>query len=203
MCTHFHFLVVKDPPFLVAESGYGSFTLPIEVYFRNEDEPKKVRFEYYLLLPNLNDPPINQIRSEFLTFQNPSKKFQQKFLKAGGSTKGEILEERKCEKMKKKVGVSSSNSGDSDMSNNSESGMDETPAKMGNTISPNTWDSGDLIKLKKQINSLQDLQQMREMVNIIVQTALYTLNGSTFDFDLCKLDDTTLTKLVKCIKPTC
>jgi len=72
----------------VSESGYGSFNLPVEVYFRNKDEPKKVRFEYDLLLPNLNDPPINQIRSECLTFQNPSEEFRQKLLKAGGVVSG-------------------------------------------------------------------------------------------------------------------
>ena len=201
MYVLFHFLVVKDPPFLVAESGYGSFMLPIEVYFRNEDEPKKVRFEYYLLLPNLNDPPINQIHSKFLTFQNLSKDFQQKLLKAGGSTsenpspaihptekkrvplppvveppkrsasvvgldsdstkKKKKLEKTKGEKKKEKVGTSNSDSSDRDMSSDSESGMDEAPLKMGNTISPNTWVSGALNKLKKQIDSLQDLQQIR------------------------------------------
>ena len=238
----FPFLVVKDPPFQVAESGYGSFMLPVEVYFRNKDEPKKVRFEYDLLLPNLNDPPINQIRSECLTFQNPSEEFRQKLLKAGGSISGgpppalpptekkqaplppvikppkrsapgvgldsdstkkkKKLEKSKGEKKKKKVGSSSSDSSDSDTSSDSESGMDETPAKRGKTISPNTWDTGALKKLHKQLNSLQDPQQLQEIVNIIEQTALYTLTASTFDFDLCKLDDTTLTKLVKFIEPT-
>ena len=238
----FHFLVVKVPPFLVAESGYGSFMLPIEVYFRNEDEPKKVRFEYDLLLPNLNDPPINQIRSEFLNFPNPSKELQRKLLEAGGSICGgplpaplpakkkrvplppvvgppkrsalvvgleddstkkkKKLEKMKGEKKKKKVGSSSSDSSDSDTTSDSESGMDETPAKKGKMISPNTWVTGALKKLHKQLNSLRDHQQMQEMVNIVQQTALYTLTGSTFDFDLRMLDDSTLTKLTKCIEPT-
>lgn len=234
--------VVKDPPFQVAESGYGSFMLPVEVYFRNKDEPKKVRFEYDLLLPNLNDPPINQIRSECLTFQNPSEEFRQKLLKAGGVISGgppdvgkerskipqlppppsavkpqkraggglenempkkkKRAEKTKGEKRKKKAGSSSSDSSDSDSSSDSETG-DEAPMKKTNKkSSPNTWDTGALKRLHKQLNSLQDPQQLQEIVNIIEQTGLYNLTASTFDFDLCKLDDTTLTKLVKFVEPT-
>ena len=88
MLQTYMYTVVKEPPYQVSESGYGSFMLPVEVFFRNKDEPKKVRFEYDLLLPNLNDPPINQIRSECLTFQNPSEEFRQKLLKAGGVSSG-------------------------------------------------------------------------------------------------------------------
>lgn len=214
--------------------------LPVEVHFRNKDEPKKVRFEYDLLLPNLNDPPINQIRSECLTFQNPSEEFRQKLLKAGGVVSGgppgvtdkkpqiapaagmktqqkrpgggldgepipkkkKRTEKGKGEKRKKKVGSSSSESSDSDSSSDSESGMEEAPMKKGNKkSSPNTWDTGALKRLHKQLNSLQDPQQLQEIVNIIEQTGLYNLTASTFDFDLCKLDDTTLTKLVKFVEP--
>ena len=79
-CFSFY-AAVKEPPYQVSESGYGSFNLPIEVVFRNKEEPRKVVFEYDLLLPNLDDPPINQMRSECLTFQNPSEEFRQKLLK--------------------------------------------------------------------------------------------------------------------------
>lgn len=234
--------MIKDPPFQVAESGYGSFMLPVEVYFRNKDEPKKVRFEYDLLLPNLNDPPINQIRSECLTFQNPSEEFRQKLLIAGGAVSGgppdagkerkppplapptiktqkrpgsggldnelpkkkKRAEKGKGEKRKKKAGSSSSDSSDSDSSSDSESGIEEAPTmkKANKKSSPNSWDTGALKRLHKQLNSLQDPQQLQEIVNIIEQTGLYNLTASTFDFDLCKLDDTTLTKLVKFVEPT-
>ena len=56
--------------------------------------------------------------------------------------------------------------------------------------------------LYKQLNSLQDPQQLQEIVNIIEQTGLYNLTASTFDFDLCKLDDGTLSKLLKFVEPT-
>lgn len=227
------FSVVKEPPYQVSESGYGSFMLPVEVHFRNKDEPKKVRFEYDLLLPNLNDPPINQIRSECLTFQNPSEEFRQKLLKAGGVVsggppivdKGGMQKKRpagtglesempKTKKKKTKTikkikgGMSSSESSEeSDSSSDSESIGDDAPVttKKGSANkkhSPNSWDTSALKRLHKQLNSLQDPQQLQEIVNIIEQTGLFNLTASTFDFDLCKLDDTTLDKLVKFVEPT-
>ena len=266
--------VVKDPPFQVSESGYGSFNLPVEVYFRNKDEPKKVKFDYDLLLPNLNDPPINQIRSECLTFQNPSEEFRQKLLKAGGvvsngppvpvgdkpktplptpavpalsnnsapiaasianntapppnlpppasklKRSGSSLEgesapkkkkktEGKMKEKKKRTNSSSSESSESDSSSEaSNSGNEEEAAmvtklpKNAKKSSPNNWDTPSLKRLHKQLNSLQDPQQLQEIVNIIEQTGLYNLTASTFDFDLCKLDDQTLSKLSKFVEPS-
>ena len=63
--------------------------------------------------------------------------------------------------------------------------------------SPNTWDTAALKRLHKHLNSLQDPQRLQEIVNIIEQTGQYNLTQSTFDFDLCKLDDHTLSKLSK------
>ena len=239
--------VIKEPPYQVSESGYGSFNLPVEVFFRNKDEPKKVRFEYDLLLPNLNDPPINQIRSECLTFQNPSEEFRQKLLKAGGVVSGgpapalsekppkpqpqpptqkkrpatgldsEVPKKKKPkleggkvkgDKKKKKTGSSSSDSSESDTSSDSDSGTEEAPmlaskkTSGGKKHSPNSWDTTSLKRLHKQLNSLQDPQQLQEIVNIIEQTGLFNLTASTFDFDLCKLDDSTLNKLEKFVEPT-
>ena len=237
-----YFAVVKEPPYQVAESGYGSFMLPVEVYFRNKDEPKKVRFEYDLLLPNLNDPPISQIRSECLTFQNPSEEFRQKLVKSGGIISGgppvapekkpqvgsagmqkkrpggeldsEIPKKKKKleggkqkgERKKKKAGSSSSESSDSDSSSESESGGDEGIVSSKKSSSKkqtsNTWNTTELKRLHKQLNSLQDPQQLQDIVNIIEQTGLYNLTASTFDFDLCKLDNDTLDKLRKFVEPT-
>ena len=211
---------MKDPPYQVSESGYGSFNLPVEVYFRNKDEPKKVRFEYDLLLPNLNDPPINQIRSECLTFQNPSEEFKQKLVKAGGITTGtatgqkvkrpaEVEPPRKKKKPDtkgKKIRKGSDSSG-SDSSSDSDS--DEQAPAPPKTTKPgatkkttNTWDTSSLKMMHKHLNSLQDPQQLQEIVNIIEQTGQYNLTASTFDFDLCKLDDHTLSKLKRFMEPS-
>ncbi|KAI1888310.1 hypothetical protein AGOR_G00183700 [Albula goreensis] len=76
--------VCKDPPYKVEESGYAGFILPIEVYFKNKEEPKKVRFDYDLFLHLEGHPPVNHLRCEKLTFNNPTDEFRRKLLKAGG-----------------------------------------------------------------------------------------------------------------------
>ncbi|KAM9329650.1 protein ENL [Gastrophryne carolinensis] len=74
----------KEPPYRVEESGYAGFILPIEVYFKNKEEPKKVCFAYDLFLNLEGNPPVNHLRCEKLTFNNPTKEFLKKLLKAGG-----------------------------------------------------------------------------------------------------------------------
>lgn len=76
--------VCKDPPYKIEESGYAGFILPIEVYFKNKEEPKKVRFDYDLFLHLEGHPPVNHLRCEKLTFNNPTEEFRRKLLKAGG-----------------------------------------------------------------------------------------------------------------------
>ncbi|NXN95795.1 AF9 protein, partial [Rhinopomastus cyanomelas] len=76
--------VCKDPPYKVEESGYAGFILPIEVYFKNKEEPKKIRFDYDLFLHLEGHPPVNHLRCEKLTFNNPTEEFRRKLLKAGG-----------------------------------------------------------------------------------------------------------------------
>ncbi|XP_068090514.1 protein AF-9 isoform X4 [Hyperolius riggenbachi] len=80
----FYLGVCKDPPYKVEESGYAGFILPIEVYFKNKEEPKKVRFDYDLFLHLEGHPPVNHLRCEKLTFNNPTEEFRRKLLKAGG-----------------------------------------------------------------------------------------------------------------------
>ncbi|XP_047443633.1 protein ENL isoform X2 [Mugil cephalus] len=76
--------VCKEPPYKVEESGYAGFLMPIEVYFKNREEPKKVCFNYDLFLNLEGNPPVNHLRCEKLTFNNPTKEFRRKLLKAGG-----------------------------------------------------------------------------------------------------------------------
>ncbi|XP_028907528.1 protein ENL isoform X3 [Ornithorhynchus anatinus] len=76
--------VCKEPPYKVEESGYAGFIMPIEVYFKNKEEPKKVCFTYDLFLNLEGNPPVNHLRCEKLTFNNPTKDFRRKLLKAGG-----------------------------------------------------------------------------------------------------------------------
>ncbi|XP_007550990.1 protein ENL isoform X1 [Poecilia formosa] len=76
--------VCKEPPYKVEESGYAGFIMPIEVYFKNKEEPKKVIFNYDLFLNLEGNPPVNHLRCEKLTFNNPTKEFRKKLIKAGG-----------------------------------------------------------------------------------------------------------------------
>ncbi|XP_078280120.1 protein ENL isoform X2 [Rhinoraja longicauda] len=76
--------VCKEPPYKVEESGYAGFIMPIDVYFKNKEEPKKVCFTYDLFLNLEGNPPVNHLRCEKLTFNNPTKEFRRKLVKAGG-----------------------------------------------------------------------------------------------------------------------
>ncbi|XP_046400558.1 protein ENL isoform X1 [Ischnura elegans] len=75
--------VIKEPPYCLKESGYAGFNLPIDVYFKNKDEPKKVRYYYDLHLQN-SGPPISNIKREKYTFSNPSEDFRRKLIRGGG-----------------------------------------------------------------------------------------------------------------------
>jgi len=75
--------VCKEPPYKVSETGYGSFNLPVEVYFRNKEEPRKYRLEYDLTLQLVGMPPYNFTKVELLTFLNPSEDFEKKLIKGG------------------------------------------------------------------------------------------------------------------------
>ncbi|KTF81991.1 hypothetical protein cypCar_00015690, partial [Cyprinus carpio] len=77
--------VCKEPPYKVEESGYAGFLMPIEVYFKNKEEPKKVCFNYDLFLNLEGNPPVNHLRCEKLTFNNPTHEFRRKLVKAGGA----------------------------------------------------------------------------------------------------------------------
>ena len=78
------FLVLKDPPYTVAEAGYGSFLFPVEIHFKNKEEPRKLQFNYDLVLPACGSLPIDNIRSEALTFTNPTEEFRKKLVRGGG-----------------------------------------------------------------------------------------------------------------------
>ena len=75
---------IKDPPYKLDESGYGSFELKIEVCFKTKDEPRRVHFTYDLFLPLSGYPPVTSVRTEALTFTHPTEDFMRKLVKGGG-----------------------------------------------------------------------------------------------------------------------
>lgn len=74
--------VLKEPPFMVKESGYAGFIIPIEIYLRNKDEPKKFQISYDLHLQP-SGPPINKVIRHVEVIRNPSEDFRKKLLKGG------------------------------------------------------------------------------------------------------------------------
>ena len=60
--------------------------MPILVFFKTKEEPKKLQFIYDLYL-SLDGKPINNIRCERLTFHNPPEDFCQKLFKGGATIK--------------------------------------------------------------------------------------------------------------------
>lgn len=75
-------LVVKEPPYSLRTSGYAGFKLPIEIYLKNNQEPKRIKFNYDLHLQP-NGPPIHIVQKEKYTFFNPSEEFRSRLLKGG------------------------------------------------------------------------------------------------------------------------
>ncbi|XP_063830114.1 protein AF-9 [Ostrinia nubilalis] len=70
--------VVKEPPFSIKESGYAGFIFPIEIYLKNKDEPKKIKFTYDFTLQQ-----CGFLKDRYI-FQNPNDEFKKKLLKGGG-----------------------------------------------------------------------------------------------------------------------
>lgn len=54
------------------------------LFFLRQEEPKKVFFNYDLFLNLEGNPPVNHLRCEKLTFNNPTQEFRRKLIKAGG-----------------------------------------------------------------------------------------------------------------------
>ncbi|XP_058137982.1 protein ENL isoform X3 [Dasypus novemcinctus] len=93
--------VCKEPPYKVEESGYAGFIMPIEVHFKTKEEPRKVCFTYDLFLNLEGNPPVNHLRCEKLTFNNPTTEFRWKLLRAGGDANKESSKASKPHKAAK------------------------------------------------------------------------------------------------------
>ncbi|XP_015586233.1 protein AF-9 [Cephus cinctus] len=73
--------VLREPPYIVKESGYAGFVIPIYVHLKNKDEPKRFQINYDLVLQH--GPAINNVIRHTQTFFNPSDDFRRKLLKGG------------------------------------------------------------------------------------------------------------------------
>ena len=177
------------------ESGYGSFNMRIEVFFRNKEDLKSQMFEYDLLLPNSQDPPINQLRSETLTFQSPNEEFRARLIKGGGiplsEAKSKPAKEKRTEKIDDKA-IKRPKIDTVEKPHKKRTSQWDESEKMDVS---NSWDTSTLKTLHKQLNNISDTNKLQQIVNVVESTGHYTLTKTTFDFDLCKLDPPCLNKL--------
>ncbi|XP_019870076.1 protein AF-9 [Aethina tumida] len=74
--------VIKNPPYSIKESGYAGFSLPIDIYLKNNQEPKRVKANYDLYLQD-SGPPVSRVQKEHYTFTNLSDEFKNRLLKGG------------------------------------------------------------------------------------------------------------------------
>ena len=209
-----HLAVVKVPPFQVAQSGSSSFTLPIKVYIRNNNKITKTVFEYNLILPSSNVSCVNRIRMECLTLTNSNDDFQHMKFCAGGShsdhpfplslpekKQGNRPFEMKWNERKKMPHTCSDSFNIWQEDSDVDGEMDEEPSGKDNAIlQRSSWGIDDLRKLHKHLNSLQDCAQRQQVVDIIISAGQQTITELKFEFDVCKLDDMTLTKLANASK---
>ncbi|XP_017766615.1 PREDICTED: protein AF-9 [Eufriesea mexicana] len=76
--------VLKEPPFVIKESGYAGFEIPIHIYFKNKDEGcKKIEILYDLDLQT-SGPAITNVMRHTEIITNPSEEFKRKLLRGGG-----------------------------------------------------------------------------------------------------------------------
>lgn len=213
---------MKEPPYVVKESGYAGFELPVEVYFKNREEPKKITFEYDLFL-NMDDS-VSNTRREKLTFKNPSPDFKKRLLKAGGEliTSSSVVNSgndpsARARQRKNSSDDQSERSFASTSGRTSEKGDGRSSAADNNNNSNSTSSSSkrlkkshddtksdkehaELYSLKSKLSRLKDRSLIQKVVDEIASSSSYN-NGSvqitdtSFDFDLMKLDAATVSKL--------
>lgn len=81
--------MIKEPPYILKESGYAGFILPIDIYFKCRDETKKVTYTYDLNLQTTGT--FTNMETKTHMFKNPSDEFRRKLLKGGGQS---VMNER-------------------------------------------------------------------------------------------------------------
>lgn len=92
--------VVREPPYIVKESGYAGFNFPIDIYLRNSGEPKKIKFNYDLNLQQ-SGPAILKVQKEKYVFSSLNEDFKHRLLKGGGVVS---KEESYCNDKKQWIG---------------------------------------------------------------------------------------------------
>ncbi|XP_014216056.1 protein AF-9 [Copidosoma floridanum] len=74
--------VIKEPPYCLTESGYAGFDIPIHVYLKNKNEPKRFDILYNLNL-DTSTPTVSHRSLHNEVIVNPTEEFRKKLLKGG------------------------------------------------------------------------------------------------------------------------
>ncbi|XP_017883467.1 protein AF-9 [Ceratina calcarata] len=76
--------ILKDPPFVIKQSGYAGFEIPIHIYLKNKDDGNKRIEILYDLNLQTSGPAYTNVIKHIETISNPSDEFRRKLLKGGG-----------------------------------------------------------------------------------------------------------------------
>ncbi|KAG6448933.1 protein ENL isoform X2 [Manduca sexta] len=75
--------VLQEPPYEIQESGCASIDIPIHVYLKYSNRPKKIRLRYSLHIEN-NTKSSSESRCIYYDFENPSEQLCQALMSGGG-----------------------------------------------------------------------------------------------------------------------
>ncbi|XP_059061552.1 uncharacterized protein LOC131854453 [Achroia grisella] len=75
--------VCQEPPYEIQESGCASVDVPIHVHLKFNNEPKKIRLRYSLVIES-NTKRSSESRCIYYDFENPSEQLWKALMKGGG-----------------------------------------------------------------------------------------------------------------------
>lgn len=82
--------VIKEPPYSLKESGYAGFDIPIHIYLKNKNEPKRFEILYNLNLETAV-PSISHSIQHNEIIVNPTDEFRKKLLKGGAVSRTKLF----------------------------------------------------------------------------------------------------------------
>jgi hypothetical protein len=75
--------VLQEPPYEIQESGSVSIDIPIHVYLKHSNEPKKIRLQYSLAIEN-NTRSSSESRCVYYDVENPPEQLWRALMHGGG-----------------------------------------------------------------------------------------------------------------------
>lgn len=75
--------VLQEPPYEIQESGCASIDIPIHVYLKYSNRPKKIRLQYSLQIEN-NSKSNSESRCIYYDFKNPPEQLCEALMSGGG-----------------------------------------------------------------------------------------------------------------------